>query len=62
MVSVVNIAGLGEIVGMSGVNEVSYLCILLIFLDIFVLIFDLGLDIEEGAAGILFSALAAALL
>lgn len=47
---------------MCGVDEVFYLSILLLILNVFVLIFDLGLDIEEGTSRILLSALAAALL
>lgn len=62
MVSVVDIACLSQVIGMSGINEISYLCILLIFLGVFVLVFDLGFDIEEGASRVLLSALVAPLL
>lgn len=62
MVSVVDIACLSQVVGMSRINEISYLCILLIFLGVFVLVFDLGFDIEEGASRVLLSALVAPLL
>lgn len=60
MVSVVDIAGLCEVIGVRRVNKISYLVIFLLVLDVLVLIFDLGFNIEEGAGRILLSPLAAA--
>lgn len=62
MVSVVNVARLGEFVRVRRVDEVSYLFSGILILGVLVLVFDLGLDIEEGIAGVLLSSLAAVLL
>lgn len=62
MVSVVDVASLGKVVWVRGVNEVSYLVLCLVLIDVLVLIFDLGFDIEEGIACILLSSLSAVLL
>lgn len=50
---IVNVSGLGEFVGVRGVNEVSYLSLILLVFGFLVIFVDFGLYIEEGGARVL---------
>lgn len=63
MISIVVVSGIDKIVGVRLINEVSYLCLLILVLDLILVVVDFGFNIEESCPCILSpSALAAVLL